>query len=245
MISYPLNDEDCLYPITVHAIVAMDRDDVRELAARLETLDAADEYLRRLPQLEDGPDDDTPCAPHVQCDVPQRVRVIPRDPNCVERALARMALGELIDPRLVRHLMTIDLAPGVRHTLLVEDGEPIWLEPARAPRNALRAGVHLVRNARGDQGAPLAPVQALDWAVRLIGDDASASPTTQNRHDRAMTDVARIADGLLPIEPAALSWALKLAVPEAMLFGPEGRSALMSAAGLLDNLLGGGKRAPK
>lgn len=245
MIAYPLNDEDCLYQVTVHAIAAMDRSDVRELAARLETLDAADDYLRRLPQREDGPDDEAPCAPHVQCDVPQRVRVMASDPNCVERSLLRLALGELIDPRLIRQLMTIDLAPGVRHTLPVEGGEPIWLEPAKAPRNALRAGVHLVRNARGEQGEPLAPLQALDWAVRLVGDDASASPTSKNRHDRAMTDVSRIAEGLLPLEPAALSWALKLAVPEAMLFGPEGRSALMSAAGLLDSLLGGGKRSTK
>ena len=36
-----------------------------------------------------------------------RVRVMASDPNCVERSLLRLALGELIDSRLIRRLMTI------------------------------------------------------------------------------------------------------------------------------------------
>jgi hypothetical protein len=237
MIAAPLNDEDCLGPITARVFAALQRPDVRELAARLGTLDAADRYLRMLPQLDDGPDDPTP-GPRVQCDVPQRVRVLAKDPNCVERALTRMALGELINPRPVRQLMTVQLGPALRHTLLVEDGEPVWLDPA-VPRNALRAGLYrMVRNASGDQGEPLAPIDALRWVVGLASEPASKSATGRVRHRRATLDVGRIARGLLPIEPAALSWALKAAVPEALLFGPEGSLALMAAANVLDAVAG-------
>jgi hypothetical protein len=237
MIAYPLNDEDCLYQVTAHAIAAMERPDVRELAARLGTTASADAYLRRLPQREDGPEDTT-CGPRVPCDVPQRVRVMASDPNCVERSLLRLALGELIDPRPIRQLMTIEVAPGVRHTLPVEDGEPVWLDPLVASPRTLSVGLHLVRNARGERSVPLTPVDALSWAVSLAGDLASSSVTWAKRHERAIHDVTRIASGLLPIEPAALTWALKLAVPEALAFGPDGASALMAAAGLLDNIAG-------
>lgn len=237
MIAPPLNDEDCLGPITARVFAALQRPDVRELAARLGTLDAADRYLRMLPQLDDGPDDPTP-GPRVQCDVPQRVRVLAKDPNCVERALTRMALGELINPRPVRQLMTVQLGTGLRHTMLVEDGEPVWLDPA-VPRNALSAGLYrLVRNASGDQGEPLAPIDALRWVVGLAAEPASKSATGRVRHQRATLDVGRIARGLLPIEPASLSWALKQAVPEALLFGPEGSLALMAAANVLDAVAG-------
>lgn len=237
MIAAPLNDEDCLGPITARVFAALQRPDVRELAARLGTLDAADRYLRMLPQLDDGPDDTTP-GPRVQCDVPQRVRVLPTDPNCVERALTRMALGELIDPHPVRQLMTVKLGPALRHTLLVEDGEPVWLDP-EVPRNALRAGLYrLVRNASGDQSEPLSPIDALRWVVGLASEPASKSATGRVRQSRATLDVGRIARGLLPVEPAALSWALKAAVPEALLFGPEGAVALMAAANVLDAVAG-------
>ena len=78
------------------------------------------------------------------------------------------------------------------------------------PRNAMRAGLHLARNASGLLGAVLAPVDALGWAVNLAGDAAKQSVTWLARHQRAVADVARIAGGLLPIEPAALTWALKI-----------------------------------
>lgn len=235
MIFPPLNDEDCLCGITARAFPAMHRPDVRELAARLRTLAAADRYIRLLPQLDDGPDDPTP-GPREQCDVPQRVRIVPKDPNCVERALARMVLGELIDPRPARQLMTVQLDSG-RHTLLVENGEPVWLDPL-VPRNALRAGLHLVRNALGQRNAELSAIDALRWLVDLAGEPANKSATGSVRHRRAVADVGRIAKGLLPVEPASLSWALKQAVPEALMFGPEGPVALMLAANLLDALAG-------
>lgn len=235
MIAAPLNDEPCLDQVTARAVAAMHRRDVQELAARLGTLEAADRYIRLLPQREDGPTDDTP-GPRAQCDVPQRVRPLAEDPNCVERALLRMALGELLDPRPVRQLMTIELDNGLRHTMLVENDEPVWLDPI-VPRNALYAGLHLHRNASGILGTLLAPVDALNWAVGLATDTVKDTAKWVARHQDAVKDVARIAGGLLPLNPQALTWALSLAVPEAVAFGPDGIAALMSAAKLLDAII--------
>jgi len=235
VIAEPLNDEPCLWRVTERAVAALQRPDMHELAARLGTLDAADRYIRLLPQREDGADDATP-GPRVQCDVPQRVRPMAEDPNCVERGLMRMALGELIDPRPVRQLMTIELDSGLRHTMLVEDGEPVWLDPL-VPRNALYAGLHLFRNASGLLGLALPAVDALNWAVNLAKDGVKEGTKWVARHQDAVKDVARIAGGLLPLNPSALTWALSLAVPEAIAFGPDGISALMSAAKLLDSIV--------
>lgn len=245
MITAPLNDEACLSKITAWANTASRRADIRELAQRLGTREAVIDHIRSLPQLDDGATDDTP-GPRIACDVPQRVRINPLDPNCVERSVLAIALLEVLEPGRTYRLMTIDLAPGVRHTFPVESyvdlsGDPmvapLWLEPA-VPRNALAAGLHLVRNARGDHGGLLAPLDALSWAVGLAGDVAAQSGRWVARHQRALQDVARIAAGKLPRESNALGWALRLAVPEALAFGPDGEHALLSAAGLLDELLG-------
>jgi hypothetical protein len=238
MIVEPLNDEDCLSQATAHAVAAMQREDVRELAARLGSIEAVVRYLRRLPQTDDGPDDWTP-GERITCDVPQRARVPASSPNCFERAILYLALAELIDPRRLRCLMTIELGKNERHTFPVEEWEPVVLNPDRAPRNALAAGVHLVRNARGDRGAPLSSVDALSWAVHLVGDVASQSATWAVRHRRALEDVARVAQGAVPKDPATLAWALKLAAPEAIAFGPEGEVALLAASALLDQLASG------
>lgn len=239
MLAAPLNDEDCLSLMMPHAVAAIARADVRELAARLRTIAAVVRYLRRMPQRDDGPDDRTK-GPRVACDVPQRVRVPAPDPNCVERALLYLALAELIAPWGVRYLATIELdgpSGRVRHTFPVEDGEPVSLDPDVAPPHTLAAGLHLMRNASGDVGAPLSRLGSLRWAVDLAGDLVKRGGGVDAlRHSRAVRDVERIARGMLPVEPATLAWALRVAVPAVVPFGPEGTLALEAAAALLDEL---------
>lgn len=244
MIVEPLNDEDCLGQIVALARAAQDREDVQAIAAQLGSLRAVKRLLRRLPRRPDGPYDPTP-GPRVQCDVPQRVRLVPLDApdvNCVEVALAYLVLAEAIDPRPTRTLMTVVLPSDERHTFPVEANKPVWLDLVATTRNQLAAALHRVRNANGDRGQPLEPVEALAWAVGLTKSLVAHGEEFARRHKRATDDVQRIANGLAPAEPAALTWALSAAIPEALPFGPDGIGTLMSAAGLLDQLAGTGKK---
>ncbi|MBZ0234735.1 MAG: hypothetical protein K8M05_20560, partial [Deltaproteobacteria bacterium] len=138
MIEAPLNDRGCLGDITA-TIVALvdDRDPVLvEVASRFDTTDALAAWIRSLPQRDDlGAPGDGPKV-HA-CSPPQRLRIFPSDPNCLERASGFLGAAELIDPGPVRALTTIDV-PGGRHTLPVEDGAPVVLDPA-VSRNVARA----------------------------------------------------------------------------------------------------------
>jgi hypothetical protein len=237
MLIEPLNDGDCLGLALAQVPAAMARTDVRELAARLGSVAEVVRYLRRLPQLDDtgGPGE----GPRIACDVPQRVRVPAPDPNCLERSLFFLALAELLDPPPWRTLTTIDVTSArgrERHTFPVENDTPVCLDPV-VPRAALTAGLSLIRNARGERGALFTPIGSLQWVVGLVGDVAQrAGGMVAARHHRALRDVQRIAQGLAPLEPAAIAWALDVAFPAALTFGPAGSAALVAAAEVLDGL---------
>lgn len=232
MIVEPLNDGECLGRILAQVVAATERADVRELAARLGSPAEVVRYLRALPQRDDQ--GDPADGPRVACDVSQRVRLPSVEPNCVERAALYLALAELLDPEPWRTLATIDTFAG-RHTYPLEDGAPVQLDP-RITRNALAAGVHWIRNARGEGGLPLGPLGALAWAVELAAEPASRHRAHRERHQRVRLDLGRIARGLVPRDPALLTWALRLAVPSAVLFGPAGHAAIVAAGTLLDEL---------
>jgi hypothetical protein len=236
MLAEPLNDLECLEQATSLAAAAVARPELHELAARLGSVAEAVTYIRRLPQRDDRPNDPTP-GPRVACDTPQRSRVPAADPNCWERAILYLALAELLDPDRIRQLVTIELPSGERHTFPIEDGVPVWLDPIVRP-NTLAAGLHRARNASGETGTALVPIDALSWAVHLAGDVVRDAPALAARHARAVHDVKRISHGLAPKEPAALSWALNVAVPEALAFGVGSHPALLAAAGLLDAIAG-------
>src|SRR5262245_38260055 len=105
MIGLPFNDEACLGAITeLIAGLVESRDEVLvQLAERHPTTDELQGWLRSLPQRDDlGRSEDVPKVE--ACSPPQRLRIAPDDPNCLERAALYLAVAELKDPRPVRQL---------------------------------------------------------------------------------------------------------------------------------------------
>jgi hypothetical protein len=141
MIAEPLNDRDCLDAITsVLAELVTTNDPTVETVAKLHpTKRSLVAWLRALPQRDDeGRPEDGPKVD--ACDPPQRLRIAPPDPNCVERAATYIVVAERLDPASVYQLATIETDAGP-HTFPIENDEPVVLDP-RITRNALRAGLH-------------------------------------------------------------------------------------------------------
>ena len=115
MIVEPINDADCLGQLTTFARELAPSTLVRLVANRLRTREAVIRWLQSLPQADDHGDEQ---VRFIMCDVPQRTRLFPDDPNCVERSFGALMLLEVIDPTTPRALATVDKP--LRHTGLVE-----------------------------------------------------------------------------------------------------------------------------
>ena len=131
MIGLPFgtNDTTCLTAASEQAAELVERRDslLVEYARQFRTSREAYEHIRSLPQRDDegAPDD----GPKLEaCEPVQRLRVPAPDPNCFERAVLGMILGELLDPHPVRQLATLEF-PWGRHTILLQNGYPIVLDP--------------------------------------------------------------------------------------------------------------------
>jgi hypothetical protein len=130
----PVNDEECLGQLTTIARELAPTTLVREVARRLGSREAVIRWFQSLPQADD---DGTERVRFIQCDVPQRTRLLPDNPNCVERSLGGLMLLEAIDPMTPRALATVDRP--MRHTGLVEKHGGTWRAVDLFPRrNAAR-----------------------------------------------------------------------------------------------------------
>ena len=238
MIDAPLNDRGCLGDITttIDALVESEDPSLVDVAERFETTDALATWIRALPQRDDvgAPGD----GPKVKaCSPPQRLRIAPTDPNCVERAALYLGAAELIDPRPTRALTTIDV-PGGRHTLPVEDGVPVVLDP-KIPRNLARAELYrssLTRN--GASAVALSPEQAIDWIAVLAAEPAACfaggGERVRSGH-QAMH--ALLAGKMLDADQVGdIAFVLGLAHHEAHLYGHTGRCIVGTTAVALDQI---------
>jgi hypothetical protein len=117
----PINDVDCLGQLTVFARELAPSTLVRLVAQRLGTRTAVIKWFQSLPQADDNGEEP---IRFIQCDVPQRTRLFPDDPNCVERSFGALMLLEVIDPKTSRALATVDKP--LRHTGLVEQYDGHW-----------------------------------------------------------------------------------------------------------------------
>jgi hypothetical protein len=123
------NDTTCLTAASEQAAELVEHRDplLVDYAKQFRTTHEAYEHIRSLPQRDDegAPDD----GPKVEaCEPVQRLRIPAPNPNCFERAVLGMILGELLDPHPVRQLATLEF-PWGRHTILLENGYPIVLDP--------------------------------------------------------------------------------------------------------------------
>ncbi len=238
MIEAPLNDRACLGDITATMATLVETGDpaIVDVAARFDDTRALARWVRSLPQRDDlGTPGDGPRI-HA-CSPPQRLRVAPADPNCVERAALYLGAAELIDPRPVRALTTIDV-PGGRHTLPVEDGAPVVLDPG-VSRNVARA--ELWRAARMRNGAApvaLSPTQAVDWIALLATEPAGCFAGGVDRvraGHRAMRALLR-GDAVDADQVADIAFVLGLAHHEAHHYGDTGRCIVGTTAIALDRI---------
>jgi hypothetical protein len=222
MIDAPLNDTECLGLITEMAGRASLTPEAQALAARFPSTRALVEHIRALPQRDDS--GDPADGPRVACDVSQRARVFPEDPNCVERALMYLALAELIDPAPTRQLATVDVSRTVRHTFPVENGEPVVLDPEMR-RNGLRAALWQLRNgnARAELAGPVDLAPIVGWLFDLATDEAEERGhlRTVTRIEHARRALRRLVRGgpVTLAERADVLYALGLAGEVAREFG--------------------------
>lgn len=219
MITAPLNDHECLGSITevVRSLVDQQDPELSNLARELGSTRAAIRWMRSLPQRDDtGEANDGPrvdaCAP------PQRLRLPAPDPNCVERAALYLVLGELLEPTSQRRLATIDTPVG-RHTLPVENGGPVVLDP-RVPRNCAQAAVDVL----GEKRAPSDLAGCTTWVCRVAAEPAHRLPGGPRRLRTAQAALAGAAQGLAvpPTVNEDVALVLTLAAREAPQWGPAG-----------------------
>jgi hypothetical protein len=125
----PVNDVDCLGQLTVFARELAPSTLVRGVAEHLKTREAVIQWLQGLRQADDFGDEH---VRFIQCDVPQRVRLFPDDPNCVERSFGALMLLDVLEPQTPRALATVDKP--LRHTGLVEKSGEHWRAVDLFPR---------------------------------------------------------------------------------------------------------------
>jgi hypothetical protein len=246
VIAEPINDNDCLGRLTDYAAAQIGRRDLVAFALQFRSTAALATRIRAMPQRDD--EGDPKDGPRVACDVSQRARVPAGDPNCVERALLYLVVAEHIDPRPVRQLITID-TPAGRHTLPVEDGVPIILDPRRG-RNEIEAGVW--RATRAPRAVDAAPAlrdddrRLLEWIGHIAEEPAErhAGELGRRRVARARHALVALATSIAPLPKLRasrqvkhdLAYALDLADVAAPLWGPKGVAGVAVARAALGGL---------
>lgn len=235
MIGLPFNDLRCLGSVTEVVVeLVSNRDEVLlELAEKYPTTDALAGYIRSLPQRDDlGEDHDGPKVD--ECEPPQRLRLPAPDPNCVERAALYIGVAELIDPRPVRQMATLDTPLGL-HTFPVENGAPVILDP-RVPRNCLDCGVQFLT----DSPIAIAPRDAIEWTSHLAEAGATHFRNGPSLVRRARDVMMRLVDeGVAPAnewEIDAMAWLLALAEGVARKYGKRALAVVRSTAQALADI---------
>jgi hypothetical protein len=166
----PINDTECLDQLTRIAREMVPTTLIQAVARRLGSRDAIIEWFQSLPQEDDRGSEQ---VRFIQCDVPQRARLLPDNPNCVERATGAMMLLEVIEPSTPRALATVDRP--LRHTGLVERHGTRWyavdLFPRRNARNFDWGGLgkDVLQGAHQYVGKPLMTSYGLGGVADTLG----------------------------------------------------------------------------
>jgi len=153
MIFDPANDGACLGQLTKMARELYRTTLVQTIARRLKSPTGVIEWLRSLPQSDD---DGTERLQYIACDVDQRTRLFPSDPNCFERSFAALALLEVLEPKTARMLVSIDKP--LRHTGIVEARGGRWVPIDLFPRrnaDGAKIGGDILKGIHTYVGKPL------------------------------------------------------------------------------------------
>ncbi|HEU4731293.1 MAG TPA: hypothetical protein VFT22_25540 [Kofleriaceae bacterium] len=238
MIGVPFdnNDLSCLGSITevVAQLVAQQDPELVQLATQYPTTEALAAWIRSLPQRDDdgipgdGPKVDA-CLP------PQRLRIPAENPNCVERAALYQGVAELIDPRPVRQLATLDFDWG-RHTFPIEDGAPVVLDPRVTVEDLARA-------VAPRKPAPIAidVNDAIEYTAELAQAGAQAVRNGPSRAHLARNAIRSLVDtGTPPTDPTtidAIGWFFATAEDVARAYGARALTIVRTTARAISDLV--------
>jgi len=245
VIGIPFNDLRCLGSITeVVAELVTNQDElIAEVASKHQTTDSLADWIRALPQRDD--DGERGDGPKVtECKPPQRLRIPAPDPNCVERAALYLGVAEMIDPKPVRQLATLDTPIGL-HTFPVENGAPVILDP-RVPRNCLDCGVAALKK----EPVTIEVRDAIEWTAQLAEAGAANLRNGPSRVRRARNAMMQMIDeGAAPASPEvveAIGWLLAMAEKVARRYGSRAisivRTTAQAVADLADETLARSQR---
>ena len=245
MIGLPFNDLRCLGSITevVSELVTTGDVVIAEIAAKHNTTEGLADWIRSLPQRDD--DGERGDGPKVEeCKPPQRLRIPAPDPNCVERAALYLGVAELIDPKPLRQLATLDTPIGL-HTFPVENGAPVILDP-RVPRNCLDCGVAACKT----EPVTIEARDAIEWTAQLAEAGAANLRNGPSRVRRARNAMMRMVDeGTAPASPEvveAIGWLLAMAEKVARRYGSRAiaivRTTAQAIADIADETLARSQR---
>jgi hypothetical protein len=185
VIADPINDADCLGQLTQIArelspttLIRLAARHIAERDPRVQPREAVIRWIQSRPQTDD---DGRELVRAITCDVPQRVRLLADDPNCVERAVDGMLLLEALEamglePRATRALGTVEKP--ARHTGLVEKRGGRWqaidLFPRRnARRNSIdwgKTGKDVLQGVHQYVGKPILKFYGLGGVADTVGD---------------------------------------------------------------------------
>ncbi|MFT3693834.1 MAG: hypothetical protein QM831_11875 [Kofleriaceae bacterium] len=229
MIGIPFNDLRCLGSITeVIAELVTNQDELlEEIAAKHDNSESLANWIRSLPQRDDDGDEDD--GPKVEeCKPPQRLRIPAPDPNCVERAALYLGVAELIDPKPVRQLATLDTPIGL-HTFPVENGAPVILDP-RVPDTCLDCGVAALKK----EPVTIEARDAIEWTAQLAEAGAANTRNGPSRVRKARNALMKMVDeGAAPASPEvveAIGWLLAMAEKMARKYGTRAISIVRTTA---------------
>jgi hypothetical protein len=239
MILPPINDHECLGPVTdfARAVVADPSPEVLALARDLGSTTRVVEWIRSLPQRDDtGDPTDGPRV--AACRPPQRLRLLAPDPNCFERMFQHAVFAELIDNVPSRRFATIDTPIGL-HSLPVENGTPVVLDP-RVPRNTAQSEIDVLVA----RAAPTDLAASAAWVSQVAAEPADNVPGGPRRVRNASGALARIASGeaVPPRLCDDVALVLALAAREAPKWGPAGMRVVDRVAQAVLDLHGGPAR---
>ena len=235
MIGLPFNDLRCLGSITeVVAELVSNQDEILAgVASNHSTTESLADWIRTLPQRDD--DGERGDGPKVtECNPPQRLRIPAPDPNCVERAALYLAVAEIIDPKPLRQLATLDTPIGL-HTFPVENGAPVILDP-RVPRNCLDCGVAAIKK----EPVTIEARDAIEWTAQLAETGAANLRNGPSRVRRARNAMMKmVEEGAAPASPEvveAIGWLLAMAEKVARRYGSRAISIVRTTAQAIADL---------
>ncbi len=229
----PLNDVKCLRLLHATVLDLMAMPWVKEFAAQFDNIGELVAYIRSLEQRDDlGVPSDGPRLP---CEISQRLRFAPSDPNCFERTALFLAIALLIDPSLTLSSASM-LLDDAWHTFPVEirNGIPhmVVLDPIHAPpRNAMMFTAWEARHLAPNAARNVAP-----WFAQLAR-NACIDQGAERSYDLAIDSVRNSLISGTPLQHAGhIDRVLEFAEPDAAIWRARGQKAFQHVSSSLRNL---------